>query len=173
MRLLPSCLTIVAVVVLALGAAADEVSLDPLVEFAESQNLWTGIAVSPSGRVFVCYPRWSPDVAVSVAEVFGDGAALPYPDEDTNGWKAGNDPDSAFVCVQSVHVDDRDRLWILDAGSPMLRGVVPGGAKLIRIDLETNEIARTYMFDNTAAPEAAYLNDVRVDTGSGTAFTRA
>lgn len=170
MRALPPCLAVFAAAALTLGAVASEVSLDPLVEFAEGRSLWTGIAVSQTGRVFVCYPRWSPDVAMSVAEIFADGTALPYPNDSVNGWEPGQDAAAAFVCVQSVHVDANGRLWVLDAGSPMLSGVVPGGAKLIRIDLETDEITRTYQFDGAAAPETSYLNDVRVDTETETAF---
>ena len=169
MRLVWSFLLTVILITVAPSPAA-EVSLDPLTVFAEGRDLWTGIAVSQSGRVFVCYPRWSPDLEVSVAELFADGTRLPYPDEALNAWEGQVDPATAFVCVQSVYVDELDRLWILDAGSPMLGGVIPGGSKLAVVDLETDGVERTYVFDREAAPEASYLNDVRVDTASETAF---
>ncbi len=76
-------------------------------------------------------------------------------------------PERRFVCVQSVFVDDRDRLWILDAGNPNFGGVVPGGPKLIEVDLERDRVTRVIPFDATAAPAGSYLNDVRVDTASG------
>ena len=38
-------------------------------EVARSENLWTGVAVSREGRIFVNYPRWSPQTTISVAEV--------------------------------------------------------------------------------------------------------
>ena len=102
-------------------------------EVATSSRRWTGVAVSKSGRVFVNFPRWSPDVPVSVAEIDSGGAITPYPDETLNGWSWGEDPSGKFVCVQSVYVDHDDRLWILDPANPMFAGVVAGGAKLIEV----------------------------------------
>lgn len=141
-----------------------------LVEVATSKRQWTGVALSKDGRVFVNFPRWSPDVPVSVGELKTDGVVVGYPDEAWNGWRPEEDAGSKFVCVQSVYVDREDRLWILDPANPMLSGVVEGGAKLIRIDLETNEVNRVFQLDNTVAPEQSYLNDVRIDTHTGTAF---
>jgi sugar lactone lactonase YvrE len=141
-----------------------------LVEVATGRRRWTGIAVSRSGRVFVNYPRWAPDVPFSVGELQEDGRVIPYPDEALNRWTPEADARERFVCVQSVHVDRKDRLWILDPASPMLMGVVPGGAKLMRIDLATDSIVRTYSFGSDVAPAGSYLNDVRIDTGTETAF---
>jgi sugar lactone lactonase YvrE len=137
---------------------------------AESDVLWTGVAVSREGRIFVNYPRWSPNVAISVAEVTGSGAVTPLPDSEWNRWEEGLPPRSRFVCVQSVYVDSSDDLWVLDAGNPLLAGVVEGGPKLVRIDLGTNEIVRVIFFDEPVVQRESYLNDVRVDAKSGCAF---
>jgi sugar lactone lactonase YvrE len=141
-----------------------------LVEVATSSRQWTGIAVSRSGRVFVNFPRWSRDVPVSVGELADDGTIQPYPNENWNEWKPDAASHERFVCVQSVHVDGKDRLWILDAANPMFLGVVDGGPKLMQVDLAANEIVRTYAFDSTIAPRGSYLNDVRIDTHTETAF---
>jgi sugar lactone lactonase YvrE len=162
--------TAVLMAVVAALAVASRAADHRLVEFAESDRQWTGVAVSSAGRVFVSYPRWSPFVTASVEELFEDGRVGPFPNEEWNAWAPDAEAAGVFVCVQSVHVDAADRLWILDAGSPFLQGVVPGGAKLVQVDLERDEIARTYAFDEETAPEASYLNDVRVDTATGTAF---
>jgi sugar lactone lactonase YvrE len=143
---------------------------DRLVEVATSDRQWTGVAVSTKGRVFVNFPRWSLDVPVSVGELGKDGAVTPYPDAALNDWDIGGDPSAKFVCVQSVYVDRKDRLWILDPANAMFRGVVEGGAKLMQVDLSGNKIVREIHFDDTIAPKASYLNDVRVDTRSETAF---
>lgn len=79
-------------------------------------------------------------------------------------------PSAHLVCVQSVYVDDQDNLWILDPASAGLKGVIPGGAKLLKVDLRTNTVVSTIPFDSTVAPRQSYLNDVRVDTKSGTAY---
>jgi sugar lactone lactonase YvrE len=137
---------------------------------AESQRQWTGVAVSHSGRVFVCWPRWSDDVPVSVAEIKPTGEVVPYPNEEWNTWRPGLSPAGHFVCVQSVYVDDEDYLWILDAANPNFKGAIDGGPKLIKVDLATGRVNRRYFFDEYAAPPSSYLNDVRVDTQSGYAY---
>ena len=44
----------------------------------------TGVAVTETGRIFVNFPRWSEDVAVSLAELTPDGKLHPYPVEEWN-----------------------------------------------------------------------------------------
>jgi sugar lactone lactonase YvrE len=135
-----------------------------LEEVARSERLWTGVAVSKTGRIFVNYPRWTGDGGISVAEIAEDSSAKPFPNIEWNQWSESDDPARRFVCVQSVYVDDEDDLWVLDPASPMLRGVVPGGAKLVRIDLSTDSVVDRYPLDSAVAPRGSYLNDVRVDT---------
>jgi hypothetical protein len=141
-----------------------------LLEVATNSRQWTGIAVSQNGRVFVNFPRWSAEVPISVGELDSIGQVRPYPNEEINGWKPGEDPSRKFVCVQSVHVDSKDRLWILDPANPMFGGVVEGGPKLIQVDLQEDQIVRFFHFDPSVAPVGSYLNDVRIDTLTETAF---
>jgi sugar lactone lactonase YvrE len=148
----------------------DEVIPVTIEEVAESRYQWTGIAVSKTGRVFVSFPRWSPNIPMSVGELDANGKVRAYPNEELNSWLLGEDPKAKFVCVQSVFVDRKNRLWILDPANPFFGGVVGGGPKLMHVDLETDEILRTFYFDQTVAPSASYLNDVRVDTEHETAF---
>jgi sugar lactone lactonase YvrE len=138
--------------------------LEPTLEVvAETDRQWTGVAVSGDGRLFVNFPRWSPEVPVSVAEVLEDGTLAPYPDESWNGWTPDADPAKTFVCVQSVVADGEGSLWVLDPANPWFAGVVPGGAKLLQIDIATGAVARIITFDETVAPAGSYLNDVRID----------
>ncbi len=163
---------------------APAADLDPpparLVEVAHSDSFqWTGVACSHSGRVFVNYPRWNDPMRWSVAEVHADSSVTPYPNEEWQSWTPDSTDyqplDRHWICVQSVHVDDTDRLWVLDAGSPKLAGVVPGGrgggaAKLVCFDLTTNTLLRTYRFTDAVAPSKSYLNDVRIDTRKALAY---
>lgn len=135
-----------------------------------SQRQWTGVAVSKRNRLFVNFPRWSDDVPVSVAELTTDGVLVPFPDKRWNEWTYALSPEDRFVCVQAVYVDDLDRLWILDPASPSFKGVVPGGAKLVRINPATDEVDAVYRFPPEAAPKDCYLNDVRIDTERGFAY---
>ena len=126
----------------------------------------TGVAVSKAGRLFVNFPRWVDEPTPSVAEVAADGSLTPYPDAAWNGWqKDKGDVKKQFVCVQSVFVDDTDTLWILDPAAPAFQGPVPGGPKLLRVNLATNKVERVYAFDDKAAPKGSYLNDVRIANG--------
>jgi len=150
----------------------DQVKPRPTVvhEFPDQQL--TGVAVSKAGRVFVNFPRWSDEVAVSVAEILADKTTVPFPNEEWNRWDddAVEAPAEHFVCVQSVYVDSEDTLWILDPAAPNFGGVIEGGPKLVKVDLAKNEVARVYEFDAEMAPENSYLNDVRVDPKAQRAY---
>src|SRR5579875_2379179 len=106
----------------------------------------TGITVSKNGRLFVNFPRWSDRYLYAVVEVMPDGSSRPFPDEEWNQWdlKATTAGDH-FICVQSVVVDDTDALWVLDPAAPLVATVLPGGPKLVKIDLKTNRVVRTIL----------------------------
>jgi sugar lactone lactonase YvrE len=163
---------LLAIVIFALepGCANAPQRLRALDVVARSDRQWTGVGVSQEGRIFVNYPRWGGAYEHAVEEVLSGGERIAYPDETWNEWSDGDDPAARFVCVQSVYVDDADRLWVLDPAAPNFRGPVAGGAKLVRINLETDEVERIYRFDETIAPPGSYLNDVRVDVDAGAAF---
>ena len=141
--------------------AAPTPKLDLVATFPKRQA--TGVAVSPTGRIFVNFPRWEDDVAISVAEVGHDGALTPFPDAGWNSFRNADpaDPGQRFVCVQSVTCDPQGNLWVVDPAAPGLTFEVPGGPKLVRIDLATNKVSRVYPLDATVAPQGSYLNDIR------------
>jgi sugar lactone lactonase YvrE len=125
----------------------------------------TGVTVSEHGRIFVNFPRWTEDSPVSVAELMGDGSLRPYPNAEWNAWRnARKDeitPNDHWVCVQSVVADRRGSLWVIDPAAPALGVIVPGGPKLVRIDLATNAVAQLIQFDERVALQGSYLNDIR------------
>jgi len=131
---------------------------------AEFGHQVTGNSVSETGRIFVNFPRWTEDSAVSVAELV-DGQVKPYPDEAWNAWRNANKdevtPNDHWVCVQSIVADGRGSLWVLDPAAPAQAHLVAGGAKLVRIDLSSDKVAQTIAFDEDTAPQGSYLNDVR------------
>ena len=141
-------------------------------EFGETEVVFefhgqmpTGIAVADDGRRFVCYPRWGDEVRFTVAEL-RDGVEVPYPDAELN---AGDEEHpERLVCVQSVVVDPTGRtLWMLDAGSLEMGPTLPGGPKLVRVDLARDAVTQTITFPPDVALESTYLNDVRFDLGRG------
>ena len=160
------------------GCGADRPPVVPpkvgeLVPVATSEgHLWTGVTVSDTGRVFVCFPRWVGAHKLSVAEVAANGRLLPYPDADSNRWTPGAlmpSPADAWVCVQSVRCVG-DVLYVLDAGNPSFSGIVGPAAKLTRVDLRTGRVLGSLPFHRPAVERASYLNDVRVDLAHDVAY---
>ncbi len=138
----------------------------------------TGVTVSRHNRIFVNFPRWGDDVPFTVAEVV-QGKAVAYPNAQINDGpgRTVTDPNhfedkaanaAHFVSVQSVVVDPEDRLWVLDTGAPMLKDVVPNGAKLVAIDLATNQVIKTIVLPVETAGLHSYMNDIRFDLRAGT-----
>ena len=122
----------------------------------------TGVTVTRENRVFVCMPRWTVDVPVSVAEL-RDGALHAYPDEGWNAYRNASpaEPARRFVCVQSV-VAHGDDLWVLDPAAPGQMGPVRDGPKLVRVDLRTNRVAGVIAVPPTVAIPGSYMNDLRI-----------
>ena len=62
-----------------MSAVASDTPLGELETVATfSDPMPTGVTVSHSGRIFVCYPKWGDDVPATVTEV-RDGQAAPSP----------------------------------------------------------------------------------------------
>ena len=127
----------------------------------------TGVTVSKRGRIFVTFPRWGDKVKMTVAEIT-KGREVPYPNRRMNAFFT-TPLKERFVSVQSVVVDDKDRLWALDTGSIKLGLNKPGAARLWCINLKTDKVERVYTFPRIVVPATTYLNDVRFDLTRGEA----
>ncbi len=140
-----------------------------------------GVTVSQTNRIFVNFARWGDDIPFTVAEIV-NGKAVAYPNAEINNWPGRTLPNPSafghttdqetadqthFVSVQSVVVDPSDTLWVLDTGAPLLRNTVPGGPKLVAIDLATNTVVRTILLPPESCGTNCYLNDVRFDLRVG------
>jgi len=159
----------VSAVVLARAGSRRRIALEEV--FSDDNFQITGVTMSKLGRLFVNYPRWSDLYLNAVVEVLPNRAARRFPDERWNGWD--RKPYSAadhFVCVQSVVVDDDDQLWVLDPAAPMLTSPVPGGAKLVKIDLRSDRVTQVIRFGPDVVRADSYLNDVRIDLRTQTAY---
>ncbi|CAO2647729.1 Nn.00g086510.m01.CDS01 [Neocucurbitaria sp. VM-36] len=161
----------------------------------------TGITVSRNGRKFSNYPagldsnntNTGSNNKYQVAELNANSTETPFPNARINNPPGGavnystTPPTGAnyqdyFVGVQSVVLDAKDRLWVLDTGRAQLEdGTLVlasyGGPKLIGIDIENNTIIKTIIFPTTVAFGDSYLNDVRFDlrpsttaSGQGVAY---
>ncbi|MEL6979874.1 MAG: L-dopachrome tautomerase-related protein [Pseudomonadota bacterium] len=136
----------------------------------------TGVAVADDGRVIVSLPFSSYSdpqrFTMSLAAVAADGTATPYPNAAWNRRPSDHpnaDPQTLFLNLQSHTIDRADRLWVLDRGRPQGRAAVPGGAKLVQIDLKRDRVVRIIAFEAPFA-DGNFLNDVRVDPDRELAF---
>ena len=180
-----SLAVVVAIAVSSVGAALAQKQAPPasrtaqgtgalLQQAAQFDHQVTGVTVSERGRIFVNFPRWTEDSPLSVAEVLPDGRLRPYPDAQWNAWRnARRDelaPAEHWVCVQSVVADGRGSVWVVDPAAPAVDGLVPGGAKLVRIDLAGDRVAQVIRFGQDVAIPGSYLNDVRLSQDGRHAF---
>ncbi|MEC0239893.1 L-dopachrome tautomerase-related protein [Paenibacillus dokdonensis] len=121
----------------------------------------TGVSVSETGRIFICFPKWGDDVRFTVAEIV-EGRLQPYPNLESN-LNNPSDITMTFISVQSVIADGRGTLWVLDTAAPNFSEPIKGGAKLVAVDLKTNAITKVYTFAEDVVLPTTYLNDVRFD----------
>jgi sugar lactone lactonase YvrE len=56
-------------------------------------------------------------------------------------------------------------LWVVDAAGGFGSVPLAGEAKLVRLDIATDEVTRIYRFDRAVLPERGFINDVRVGDG--------
>jgi sugar lactone lactonase YvrE len=138
--------------------------IEPVFEFYDAMP--TGVSVARDGRIFVNFPRWGDNVPFTVGEI-RKGKVVPYPDAAINKFDPAR-PGDTLGSVQSIVVDAADRLWILDTAAPGFSTPVAGGAKLVAVDLKTDEVVKTIVLSSTILP-TTYINDVRFDLRWGKA----
>ena len=138
---------------------------DQLATVLQLDSVANGYASTRSGRVFLPLSRIDGSAGPQVVE-WKKGKPIPFPDETWNGWKPGDDPAKAFVRANALRTGPRDALWIVDVGAPGLsKTPLPGGPKLVKIDLATDTIARVYPLDAATNPKS-FIDDVRFHGGS-------
>jgi len=154
-----------------IGPLADQAhaAADLEVVAQSSDYAMNGVAVTRDGRVFVSIPQWTDVASPSVAEIKDDGAITPYPGGRWNDYDPRR-PMDRFVNVNAVHADGAGSLWAVDYAGPRFGPSIDGAQKLVRIDLATDQVVRTYRFDDAVLPDDARLNDVRVDAERGVAY---
>lgn len=137
--------------------------------FSDDTYQLTGVAVSKDGRLFTCYPLWPGPHKYDVVEILPNNQVKPYPDEQWNSWKEGDDGKNKWVCVQAVYVDDENYLWVVDPACPNMEKAYEDSIKLVKFNLATNTIEEVYRFDDVLSNKS-YINDVRVDTRRKVAY---
>ncbi len=144
-----------------------ETKVERVIAF-EGQQV-TGVTISRDERLFANFPRWREGVKYSVVEVLSDVQSKAYPNESWNSWTIGNAvTDSSFVCVQSV-VMSNDKLFVIDTRNPQFKGVIESPMIYV-FDLKTDKLSEAYQLSDSVFYDNSYVNDVRIDEGTQTAF---
>jgi major royal jelly protein len=130
---------------------------------ASPEFMLNGVAVSPAGRVFASFPRWTSLDAPSVMEALPDGTFTPYPGGQWNDWWPGASSHDRIVSSHAVFADSSNHLWIVDDAGPRVAPPVLGAAKLVRIDLATDRVSRVYPLSADLLPKGTMIGHMRVD----------
>ncbi len=112
------------------------------------------VAVNRDGRIFFTVHPESRPTGNKLLE-FVDGAAVPFP--------SGAAQTELFDTVLGVVIDRFNRLWTIDHGNHGLRS-----ARIVAIDLDTNEVLREQRLDPAIAPAGSFLQDLQVSADGNT-----
>ncbi len=152
-------LTAVTLLASSLAVRAEE-SADKLAPVLQSQLVFNGVATSRDRRTFLPFQRQTPGRGIEVGE-WVDGRPKPYPDAAWNDFPAQGDPAHAFVGVNALRIGPDGQLWIVDKGAPGPgQDVLPGGAKVVVVDLATDKVSRIIPLDAVTGKKS-FVDDIR------------
>ena len=139
---------------------------DPRLTVAASLDVATnGVATTRDGRVFMVLVRLDGSSGPRIVE-WRDGTLLPYPDAAWNAWAPGADPARMLVRANALRIGPEGDLWIVDVGAPGFGNPkLPGGPKLVQVDVGANAVRRTYSLD-AATNNKSFIDDVRFNGGT-------
>ena len=137
------------------GEEYPDISTDPIYNSSQLEEVFASpwplgnVAASKDSLArlfFTVHPESRPDT-FKLMEII-DGEAFPYP--------STNDQ-STFITPLGLFTDNFNRLWIIDHGN---HGI--DGARLLAIDLLTNQLILEFPFPNKVAKTLSFLNDLSV-----------
>lgn len=135
----------------------------PILEVAlqSQKQIWNAVAHFEDDT-YVAGPRWTgADGGSQLTVVNLRGQREAYPNLAWNAWAPGKDARDAFVNINALRLE-KDVLWVVDTGAPDFGGdPLPGGAKLVAINLAEKRVVRTYLFSAEVARPGSYVDDVR------------
>lgn len=78
----------------------------------------TGIAVSPDYGIYLTYARNMEKQNWTLTKASNFTSEVPWPSEDWQNCKDGQNVSTCFVNVQNVILDDKNLFWVIDSGVP-------------------------------------------------------
>lgn len=129
----------------------------------------SGIAVTPSGRVFLGFPRHA--VAHSgptLARLEGE-RVVPFPE----AWSLPSSRPIAerLVSVHGMTTDTRGRLWVIDDGKLAGKPIEAGAAKVVGFEPDSGAVVANVALRAPVMLADSHMNDLRVDLTHGAAGT--
>jgi sugar lactone lactonase YvrE len=126
-------------------------SLEEVLEYSEPVG---NVAVNRDGRIFFTVHPESRPTGNKLLE-YVRGAAVPFP--------SGAAQAELFDTVLGVAIDRFNRLWTIDHGNHGLRP-----ARIVAIDLNTNEVLRHQALSPAIAPAGSFLQDLQISVDGRT-----
>ncbi|KAF5303152.1 hypothetical protein FQR65_LT08315 [Abscondita terminalis] len=140
-------------------------------DYIPENNLPLGLA-RWRDKLFVTVPRWKAGVASSLNYIPLNSTSkspvlIPYPDYNANVLPKNQQKlqDNHIVSTFRVHVDECDRLWVMDTGYADILGDGNEYSKpaLVVFDLNTNRLVRRYEFKPTDQKESSFFANLVID----------
>lgn len=126
----------------------------------------SGIAVAPSGAVFVGFPRHADDHAGPTLGKLEAGMVVPFPDPAMS-LPSTRPASSRLVSVHGMTTDAHGRLWVIDDGKRARHPIEDGGAKVVGFDPETGAVVASIVLRPPVLLSDSHMNDLRVDLTHG------
>eukprot|EP01024_Parvocaulis_polyphysoides_P038175 TRINITY_DN34200_c0_g1_i12.p1 TRINITY_DN34200_c0_g1~~TRINITY_DN34200_c0_g1_i12.p1 ORF type:complete len:340 (-),score=41.27 TRINITY_DN34200_c0_g1_i12:116-1135(-) len=108
-------------------------------------------------------------IPATVVEVLNTTTVVPFPNSELHEGRENKPQEDIIVSAQSVVVDAKNRLWIMDTGAIAQGSISQGGPKLIAVDLNTNQVVKKIVFkiNEGGVLDTTFLNDIRFDLSRG------
>jgi len=135
--------------------------LHPLIPAHPSAEHWSGIATTPTGRIFVYFDRSLNDERPRIAELLLHQHTTPYPSAEWNLVCSDRELLHTFISIQSIRLGADGNLWVLDRGCDTEGCMVKDSAKLVEIDLKKNAV-KSVISLNSVLYENSRIKDMRV-----------
>lgn len=136
-------------------------TLSPTLIAENEKYVWNGAVISPDGRLFASMPCWLGPTP-GVVEIMKNGSFKPYPGGEWNQWQRDKDPLKSFVDVNSIFIDKNNHMWVNDAAAPDFGKAIPGAIKVVEIDLNTDKVVRSIVFDPETVGSDTRLAHIRI-----------
>ena len=125
-----------------------------------------------SSRLFLVIARVDNSTGPAIVEYDRNtNTSTPYPNEEWNSYEEGKDPGTHFVGINGQRIGPDGKLYVVDKGAPAFGAptLLPDGPKIVRVDLQSNEVDRVFHLGNITG-SFSFIDDVRFNPHSNKAY---